>query len=71
MFSNVVDQAAQAYIYLIIYVCVGITEADATGHTQNLLKTGDFTPFDRNTKYFDWNTRFFIWSTRYFENMWQ
>ena len=53
MFSNVVDQAAQAYIYLIIYVCVGITEADATGHTQNLLKTGDFTPFDRNTKYFD------------------
>ena len=30
----VVDQAAQAYdIYLIIYVCVGITEADARGHT--------------------------------------
>ena len=28
------DQAAQAYdIYLIIYVCVGITEADARGHT--------------------------------------
>ena len=30
----VVDQAAQAYnIYLKIYVCVGITEADARGDT--------------------------------------
>ena len=36
MVSNVfvVDQAAQVYdIYLIIYVLVGITEADATRHT--------------------------------------
>ena len=36
MVSNVfvVDQAAQSYdIYLIIYVYVGITEADARGHT--------------------------------------
>ena len=36
MVSNVfvVDQAAQAYdIYLTTYVCVGITEADARGHT--------------------------------------
>ena len=46
MLSNVVDQAAQAYdIYLIIYVCVDITEADARGHKQNPLKTQDFTPF--------------------------
>ena len=30
----VVDQAPQAYdIYLIIYVCVGTTEAGARGHT--------------------------------------
>ena len=29
-----VDQAAQAYdIYLIIYACVGVTEANARGHT--------------------------------------
>ena len=29
-----VDQAAQAYYsYLIIYVCVGATEADSRGHT--------------------------------------
>ena len=36
MVSNVfaVDQAAQAYdIYLIIYVCVGFTEANARGDT--------------------------------------
>ena len=36
MVSNVfiVDQAAQAYdIYLIIYVCASITEADVRGHT--------------------------------------
>ena len=36
MVSNVfvVDQAAQAFdIYLIIYVRVGTTEADARGHT--------------------------------------
>ena len=53
MLSNVVDQAAQAYdIYLIIYVCVGITEADARGHKQNPLKTQDFTPFFWNTRYF-------------------
>ena len=34
MVSNifVVDQAAQAYIYL-IYACVGATEADTRGHT--------------------------------------
>ena len=42
----VVDQDAQAYdIYLIIYVCVVNTEADARGHTQNPLKTRDITPF--------------------------
>ena len=30
----VFDQAAQAYdIYLVIYVCVGSTEADVRGHT--------------------------------------
>ena len=30
----VVDQAAQVYdIYLIVYVCVGATEADTRGHT--------------------------------------
>ena len=48
MVSNVfvVDQAALAYdIYLIIYVCVGATEANARGHTYNPLKTRDFTPF--------------------------
>ena len=34
MLSNVADQTAQAYdIYLIIYVLVGITEADARGRT--------------------------------------
>ena len=36
MVSNVivVDQVAQAYnIYLIIYACAGITEADTRGHT--------------------------------------
>ena len=36
MVSNVstVDRAAQAYdIYLIIYVCIGATEADAREHT--------------------------------------
>ena len=36
-----VDRAAQAYIYLIIYVCVGTSEADARGHTCNPLKTWD------------------------------
>ena len=31
---SVVDQAVQEHdIYLTIYVCVGITEADARGHT--------------------------------------
>ena len=35
MVSNVfvVDQSAQTHFYLIIYVCVGITEADARGYT--------------------------------------
>ena len=36
MLSNdfVANQAGQAYdIYLIIYVCVGTTEANARGHT--------------------------------------
>ena len=42
----VVVQVAQVYgIYLIIYVCIGTTEADAKGHTWDLLKTRDFTPF--------------------------
>ena len=40
------DKAAQAYnIYLITYVCVGTTEADARGHTKIPLKTLDFIPF--------------------------
>ena len=50
MVSNVfvVDQAALAYdIYLIIFVCVGATEADAREHTYNPLKTRDFTPFSK------------------------
>ena len=36
MVSNVfvVDQAAQAYgIYIITYACVGVTAADARGHS--------------------------------------
>ena len=36
MMSNIVavDEAALAYdVYLIIYVCVGASEADARGHT--------------------------------------
>ena len=48
MMSNVfaVDRAAQAYnIYLIIYVCVGTTEADTIGNTYNPLETRDFAPF--------------------------
>ena len=54
MVSNVfvVDQAAQVYtIYSIIYVCVGTAVADATGHTQNLLKIG--------ISHLFWNTRYF------------
>ena len=35
---SVVDQAVQVFeIYLIIYVCVGITEADARGMEYNCL----------------------------------
>ena len=48
MLSNIfsVDQAAQVHdIYLIIYVCVETTKADDRGHTQNSLKTWDFTTF--------------------------
>ena len=35
MVSNVfvVDQAAQAYDIYLIYLCVSMTEDDATGHT--------------------------------------
>ena len=42
----VVDQDAQAYyIHLIIHVCVGARKANARGHTENPLKTRDFSPF--------------------------
>ena len=48
MLSNVVDQATHGSdIYLIIYVCVGTTEADARGYTWNPLKTEDLTIFLR------------------------
>ena len=40
----VVDQAAQPY------VCVGTTQTDAIGHTQNLLKAQNFT-FNHNPKF--------------------
>ena len=71
---SVVDQAVQVFeIYLIIYVCVGITEADARGmeynclifskylvfQIKNLVFQSKYLVFRLKTLDFDRNTRYF------------